>query len=237
MDDTKPKIVLVPCRFDACEHDEPGEHGIPRDWHEDRFHQMLETIDCDAYGHAEPNSVLESCKVSFEKGDARAHYVIDTPLFTLRPYYWGDEREIYALPNFVYKPWSLEMRWYKWPMRDASANFLPEDADWTLMCETIERSVKTFAETGSWPDDIDDFPRMSEIDEVAWNLRKQTHRQSLRANRLEDLLFAAYMAIVGDEDGTHPLSQKTADEIKHVLGLDVADLSEKDEGDDDYAEN
>lgn len=47
---------------------------------------------------------------------------VDNDVFTIRPYYWGEDEEIAALPNFVYKPTGLEIRWYKYPMRDAYSN-------------------------------------------------------------------------------------------------------------------
>lgn len=42
--------------------------------------------------------------------------------FIIRPYYWGEDEDIADLPNFVYKPTGFEIRWYKYPMRNAFAN-------------------------------------------------------------------------------------------------------------------
>lgn len=53
----------------------------------------------------------------------------DTPIFTMRRYYWGDctcgamnqdeETECEPQkPNFVHKPSGFEVRWYKWIGRD-----------------------------------------------------------------------------------------------------------------------
>lgn len=42
--------------------------------------------------------------------------------FIIRAYYWGEDENIAALPNFVYKPTGFEIRWYKYPMRNAFAN-------------------------------------------------------------------------------------------------------------------
>lgn len=46
----------------------------------------------------------------------------ENDVFVIRPYYWGDDEEVAALPNFVYKPAGVEIRWYKYPMRDAYSN-------------------------------------------------------------------------------------------------------------------
>ena len=44
-------------------------------------------------------------------------------VFSVQPYWWGDEdaKEASA-PNFLYKPTGLEIRWYKYMLRDAYAN-------------------------------------------------------------------------------------------------------------------
>ena len=47
---------------------------------------------------------------------------IDTDVFIIRPYYWGEDEEIADLPNFEYKPTGLKISWYKYPMRDAYSN-------------------------------------------------------------------------------------------------------------------
>ena len=45
-----------------------------------------------------------------------------TDIFSINPYYWGDDEDIAELPNFVYKPEGIEISWYKYPMRDAWSN-------------------------------------------------------------------------------------------------------------------
>lgn len=192
--ETKPKVIFVPTRIDASNKNEAGCHGIPRLWPEDRFHAMLERIGCDTYGHfVKEDSPLAQFEKKFEKGDPEARIELDTPLFTIRPYYWGYNRSLMLLPNFVYKPWSFEIHWYKWPMRGAESNFVLKDDDWSLMCSTIERAVEQFEQTKTWPEDIDDFPRMPEIDEIAYELRKETARAWSRANEFEDLLYEIFV--------------------------------------------
>ena len=183
-----PSVELIGCRYDEATDDMPGHHAVPRDWREDVFGAMLKAVGCSIYGYPEENSPLVSAEVHYAEDDETRHFVIDTPLLTLRPYYWGDCRAIRRLPNFVYKPWSLEISWYKWPMRDAYANISLSDSDWRLMCETVERAVVEFHKCGVWPADIDGSPRMGEVDEVAWELRKQMGIIADQRNVLEDAL-------------------------------------------------
>ena len=56
------------------------------------------------------------------------------------------------------------------------------------MCETVERAVVEFHKCGVWPADIDGSPRMGEVDEVAWELRKQMGIIADQRNVLEDAL-------------------------------------------------
>lgn len=79
----------------------------PRDDYQDAFCEFLNSVGGNFEGY------LDMC-------DARGWY--ENEVFIIRPYYWGDDEEIAELPNFVYKPTGLEIRWYKYPMRDAYSN-------------------------------------------------------------------------------------------------------------------
>lgn len=52
----------------------------------------------------------------------REFYGFDNDVFTIRPYYWGDDEELEMLPNFLYKPTGFEIQWYKYPFRDSYMN-------------------------------------------------------------------------------------------------------------------
>ena len=54
--------------------------------------------------------------------DGHHERTFENSTFIIRPYYWGEDEEIAALPNFVYKQTGLEINWYKYPMRDAYSN-------------------------------------------------------------------------------------------------------------------
>jgi hypothetical protein len=53
----------------------------------------------------------------------REFYGFDNDVFTIRPYYWGEDEAEEELPNFVYKPIGFEIEWYKYAFRDSYMNF------------------------------------------------------------------------------------------------------------------
>lgn len=81
-----------------------GQYHIDRDKWEEPFYEFLTACGFDGYGYQ-------------EKDPSADHFEND--VFILRPYYWGDDDDIAALPNFVYKPKNIEISWYKYPLRDA----------------------------------------------------------------------------------------------------------------------
>ena len=77
------------------------------------------------------------------RGDGfEAQYEYENAVFIIRAYYWGEDEEKAALPNFVYKPTGLEIRWYKYPMRDAYSNQDVGVEDFVKMLDDCERSMK-----------------------------------------------------------------------------------------------
>ena len=83
-----------------------GEYAIPRDiGYEQRFRLWLYDNGFDGYGIH--NSGADE---------------IETDVFVIRPYYWGEDEALMDLPNFEYKPTGLKISWYKYPMRDAYSN-------------------------------------------------------------------------------------------------------------------
>ena len=79
-----------------------GHYQIPRTDFQDMFLDFLDKNGFDEYGYHENNTVP-----------------FETEKFSVRPYYWGEDENIAALPNFVYKPKNIEISWYKYPLRDA----------------------------------------------------------------------------------------------------------------------
>lgn len=72
-------------------------------------------------------------------------YCFENDVYIIRAYYWGEDEEIAALPNFVFKPLGLEISWYKYPMRDAYSNQdVPMDVFKAILkvCEFSMKSKK-----------------------------------------------------------------------------------------------
>jgi len=90
---------------------------VPREKMEEYFFELLEAAQCDDYGYASEEAKTIDGIICNE-----ANGGIDTELFSINPYYWGDDDAVAKLPNFRYKPEDLEIFWYKYPLRDAWSN-------------------------------------------------------------------------------------------------------------------
>ena len=99
----------------------PEMFSIDREALQDIFCDFLHDIGFDHKGHP-TNRALIKTKYTDDYRTA------DNELFTIRPYYWGDDESIYNLPNFVYKPENIEIKWYKYPLRSGTCN-IDLDAD------------------------------------------------------------------------------------------------------------
>lgn len=225
-----PKIELVPVRWDVCETDEPGTHGIPRDWREDMFGQTLDAIGINIYGYRDEEdgrdtAWLAKYEVDGDCGDGLPpHYEIRTPLFVIRPFYWGDDDEVYRLPNFEWLPWHLEVSWYKWPLRDARSNLSLTDDDWRDMCSQMlawakaEQAEDEFA----MPEEQD---RRSEADIWAKEWSERLHKANDQTDRhwcsITGLLDALSVPELDDEE--EPDATEMAATLQGAIDVAVAD--------------
>lgn len=100
-------------------------HVEPRRDYQDPFCKFLDRAGFDFYGYYK---------------DGSNYYEND--VFIIRAYYWGEDDEIAELPNFVYKPTGLEIRWYKYPMRDAYSNQDVGVEDFMGLLEACEKSMQ-----------------------------------------------------------------------------------------------
>ena len=85
-----------------------GEFEVPRKEFEDILLPLMEEIGVGSRG--------------YDKDPDETYATFDNEVFTIRPYYWGDDEEIMELPNFVYKPTNFQIQWYKYPLRDSYMN-------------------------------------------------------------------------------------------------------------------
>ena len=101
-----------------------GEYAVePREEYQEAFARFLDKLGFDYHGHD-------------ERGNG-----MDNAVFTIRPYYWGEDESIAELPNFVYKPTGLEISWYKYPMRDAYSNQDVSMKDFEAILKDCLRSI------------------------------------------------------------------------------------------------
>ena len=98
----------------------------------------------------ERESVYEAAFMEFLKRNGfscRGAYndeydVFENDTFVVRPYYWGDDEDEAEKPNFKYKPDGFEIRWYKYPMRDAYSNQDVSVAEFAQILAKCEQSMK-----------------------------------------------------------------------------------------------
>lgn len=93
-----------------------GEYAIGREEFQEPFHEFLHNHEFDIYGLPDTDARAEQ----YVTKDGDNYFEND--VFLLRPYYWGEDEEIAARPNFVYKPEGITIEWYKYSLRDAYCN-------------------------------------------------------------------------------------------------------------------
>ena len=97
-----------------------GYPVLPRDDMELIFGELLGKLGCDSYGY--PDYIQKEKKYVYPKNTHEISTGFGNDVFEIHPYYWGEDEELSAIPNFIYKPFNLELRWYKYPLRDSWAN-------------------------------------------------------------------------------------------------------------------
>ena len=106
-----------------------------RDPMQNIWENFIERIDVDIYGYPGEHS-----KVIMDITPDRK--TVDNDMFTIRPYYWGDDPDIADLPNFLFKPENVWIKWYKYALRDAYSNYdLTEEKFAEILakcCEFVE---------------------------------------------------------------------------------------------------
>jgi len=72
------------------------------------------------------------------------------PGIEVRPYYWGDDPEDAAKPNFAFS--GVEIRWYKHPGRSMSCTRTLTEAEWVSWFDDCLKAIREFEDSrrGSW---------------------------------------------------------------------------------------
>lgn len=102
---------------------------IERSQWEDIFFPLLQKAKLDDRGYGD---YIDDTNTTF-----------NNDVFTIRPYYWGDDDYIASLPNFVYKPLNFSIEWYKYPFRDSYCN---EQITIEQFKDIIEHCIKSIQE-------------------------------------------------------------------------------------------
>lgn len=113
-----------------------GACPVKRARFEEPFVKFLETAGFDSYGGPADGKMAE--RFTDEGGD----WFFENRVFVMRPYYWGDDDEVAAKPNFLYKPMELEIRWYKYPLRDAYSDREMDAEAFATMLENCLKSIE-----------------------------------------------------------------------------------------------
>lgn len=103
-----------------------GKYAMPRGEYQDVFCKFLAANGFDGYG--------------FREGSGDETFENET--FSIRPYYWGDDEAVAALPNFTYKPKGIQISWYKYPLRDS---FCSHDITVEKLKEILDECAKSLA--------------------------------------------------------------------------------------------
>lgn len=112
-----------------------GNFALPRDKYGDSFNSFLVQGGFDSYGR--PNDCGVSANWMDDCGDGR----FENDVFVLRAYYWGNDERVARLPNFLHKPSGYEIRWYKYPLRDAYSSQKLEIGDFNRILNECLASI------------------------------------------------------------------------------------------------
>lgn len=115
------------------------------------FRETLLALGFDGYGHygydRDGNRIEDAphrdCVKKYP--NKRHDFGFENDTFILRQYYWGGNSRAARRPNFVFKPTGFQLKWYKYPLRDAYANMNLSLADFEEMLKRCVESVAVAA--------------------------------------------------------------------------------------------
>lgn len=115
-----------------------GAFSIDREVYEPMFQRFLDEAGFDFYGIPCDETPNRSLVIRTSGSMVEA----ENDTFIIRPYYWGEDEKISNLPNFVYKPKGIEIRWYKYALRNAYCSHNLSVKEFGEMLEECLRSLK-----------------------------------------------------------------------------------------------
>ena len=116
-----------------------GSYPVDREMAQPLFARFFDRFGIDSYGYVNAGSSLSG--TSKEEGEM--YTSVDTDVFSIHPYYWVDNEKAEDAPDFFYKPEGIEIRWYKYAMRDAYSNIpLTKEKIIDILKKCAESAVK-----------------------------------------------------------------------------------------------
>lgn len=114
-----------------------GTYPVPRGWTEDLFLKFLKEVGCNQDGYITLKNV--NSNIRFNKWGG-----ISNETFEINPYNW-DLFQVETPANFIYYPENFEIRWYKYPLRDAYSN---QEFDYDRLKTILNHCVETVKKKG-----------------------------------------------------------------------------------------
>ena len=112
----------------------------PRTDMEFEFGKLLSMLECDGYGI--PKYSEKEKKYIYPPNTHEITTGFGNETFEIHPYYWGNDEKLFDIPNFIYYPLNLELRWYKYPLRDSWSNIELTPEVMKNICEKCIESIK-----------------------------------------------------------------------------------------------
>lgn len=105
----------------------------------DEWVALCAVLGVDSYGHAKKDSPCRNERGGYDNGT-----------ICVNPYYWGDDEEEAAKPNYLDRSIGLEIRWYKYPFRDAYLNWNANADDLKRYFRSVAISTLAQSYRGEW---------------------------------------------------------------------------------------
>jgi hypothetical protein len=183
------------------------------------FVDFLNKIDCDSYGYASDKHNL--------RDNNRGGIVTD--LFTIRPFYWGSNKDEQLKPNFEYHGKEyIDIEWYKYPLRGSTSNI---ELSYEKLCEILQDCLTYYNSINSIHSDKEEINRCEDekMLQVAINFAKEKHKFQL--DKADEPYINHLMWVMDDMDSNvekivailHDIVEDTDVEFEDLIKLGFSD--------------